>query len=437
MPKRIALLLFVLWLPATAAAGPYEFFGVGPRAIAMGGAYAALGEDVAGIYYNMAAITQVERFQIELGYVYAKPNWSLNGKVHDMDANRGVAFGAIVSTVLVGHRLSIGVNSFIPDDHVLRFLVLPTDHPHSPFTANANHTAVSVFGGGLEIFSWWSVGAGANAQADNRGGIDVRINEDSPSYSALESKIGSCFSPVAGLWFRPLEWLRAGASYREKMEITLELPNTIDVPPLKVFDDNSLAILRESHLVLLANTWSHFSPRQFELGVAARPHERLLVSGDVTYMVWSEMPTDAPASSVYLSGGLNDIFPTVNGPPPPDPDFRNTLNPALGLEGRVLRGNHLDLDLRGGYRFRPTPVPDQTGFSNYLDSDTHLFSSGVGLTFGGLTELLPRPFSFDAFVQYQLMEKRRIRKIDPANETGDYTLEGNWLNVGANMTLRF
>ncbi len=436
MRRWLPLILLCL-LPTTAWAGPYEFFGTGPRAIAMGGAYAALGEDIAGLYYNIAAIKQVERLHLEAGYVYAAPHYTINGRKHDVDVNRGVTFGGIVSMRIAGHRLSTGLNSFIPDDHVMRFLVLPTDHPHSPLVANANHTLVTIIGGACEVFDWWSIGVGMNVLADNRGGVTLRINENRPSTGSLKSEIGTFFSPVAGMWFHPLPAWRIGLGYREKVEMRLDLPNKISIPPLSAFPANNLTLLRESQLDLYAYTWSHFSPRQFQLGMAVQPWGSLMAAIDVTHMAWSEMRTDAAASYVYLSGGLADVFPTQNGTPPPEPNFHDTWNPALGIEGAVWQGDLLRVNLRGGYRYRPTPVPDQSGVSNYLDSNTHIPSLGVGLTLTHLGELLPRPCSLDAFAQYHQHERRESHKDDPADRVGDLVFKGSWINVGANVTLRF
>jgi len=441
MSKVKALLILLAaagWLiPAAAWAGPYEVFGTGPRAIAMGGAYSALGEDLAGVYYNIASITQVKRLHVEFGYVNAEPEITLNGVSHDLDPNRGAHFGVIVSNILRGHRLSFGANVFIPDDHVMRFLVLPSDHPHFVMTANANHTVVAIVGVGFEVFPWMSIGFGSNVLGDNVGGVDFEINENDPSRGSLRSEIGSYFSPVAGLWFRPFNCWRIGASYREKVEMELDLPNTIKIPPITAFHDSGISIIRESNLVLLAYTWSHFSPRQFTLGNALQLHPRLLTSFDLVYMQWSEMKTDAPYSFVYLSGGLADIFPTENGSPPPGPNAHDTINPSVGGEFHAVDTDRFDMFARTGYGFRPTPIPEQTGFSNYLDTDTHIVGAGLGFTFSDISQVLPRPFSFDLYTQFQFLERRVMHKTDPNNKIGDLEIEGYWWNLGGNITLRF
>src|SRR5205807_7068346 len=39
-----------------------------------------------------------------------------------------------------------------------------------------------------------------------------------------------------------------------------------------------------------------------------------------------------------------------------------------------------DWAIRGGYFFRPSPLPKQDGFTNYLDNDVHGFSAGIAWT---------------------------------------------------------
>jgi long-subunit fatty acid transport protein len=188
---------------------------------------------------------------------------------------------------------------------------------------------------------------------------------------------------------------------------------------------------------LSADAWSHFTPRQFELGLAFEPHERLTVSVDLTFLEWSEMKSDMPAAAIYLTGGLADIFPAVNGPQPPPVTFHDTFDPAIGIEGRPLVDPRVSLACRLGYSYRPTPVPDQTGVNNYLDSDTHVFAGGFGLTFGPFWDVFPRPLSLDAFAQFQWMTPRTTHKTSPTDLIGDYRFAGQWWNFGGNLTLRF
>jgi long-chain fatty acid transport protein len=435
--RTIAICLFLWLAPAAALAGPYEFFGVGARASAMGGAYSALGDDAAGLYYNVAALTQVTRFQAEIGYSYGIPNMTINGVRQNVNLNNGFNIGTVVSSLIKGHRLTIGVDVYVPDAHMMRFLEFPTDQPHSPLVANDNQTIVTLAGAGFEAARWLSIGVGVNMLASNHGGVDLQINQNAPSEGSLHSRIGNFAAPIAGLWSRPVDWLRLGLSYREMVVCRLTLPNDIHIPALTGFPGTITPLLRPSELLLWADTWSQFAPRQFEFGAAFDPHPRLTASIDLTFQQWSQMKSDAPHTLINMTGGLEDVFPTTNGPPPPAPNFHDTFNPAIGVEGRAVVDPHATLALRAGYRYRPTPVPNQTGVNNYLDSNTHVVSSGFGLTLPTFSEILPRPVSLDGFVQYHYMMPRTVLKSDPNDWIGDYKFAGQWWNFGGTITLRF
>ena len=214
--KKCAIIILLLIIPGMAGAHPYDVFGAGPRAIAMGGAYAALSDDIAGVYYNIAGIANVPKFEAEFGYLYGEPTLMINDKDMGVDRHSGTYFGMIISHMILNHRFSVGANLYIPDDHVLRFQMLPSHNPRYTMYTNRNHSLVALIGIGLELFSWWNIGIGLNILGDNYGGVDFIISETAPSEGSLESSIGSIFSPIAGIWLGPVDFLDIGFSYREK-----------------------------------------------------------------------------------------------------------------------------------------------------------------------------------------------------------------------------
>lgn len=437
MRKILPILGLLLLLAGPAWAGSYDIFGTGSRAIAMGGAYTAISNDLSGLWYNTAAIAHVERLHTELGYVYAEPTLTINGREQDIDKHSGTTLGGILSTKIWSHRLSLGLNFFMPDAHLMRFLVLSTNQPHQAFTHNANHSFTTLIGAGVEIFPWMSAGLGVNLLASEVGGVNFSITEDKPSEGNVFSNLSPLYALMAGLHFQPLKQLRVGASFRDKVEMHFELPNVIKIPPLKIFDGNRVAILRETQLNLLAVSNSHFSPRTYSLGVAYEPTPRFLASADVDFCQWSAMRSDAPRAEVYVNGGLADIFPTSPAPAPKEPDFNDTFVYAVGVEGRPLLTDSWRLDLRGGYRYRPTPIPNQNSVNNYLDADTHVFSAGIGARGDKLSEYLPRSVQLDGYYQYQYSPERIYHKASANDFVGDLRFDQNWWAVGSSVTLRF
>jgi len=436
MRKTGLTILILLLLAGPAAAGSYDIFGTGARAIALGGAYTAISTDTAALFYNVAGIAQVERLQVEISYNFAEPTLTINGREQDIDQHRGTTVGAIISTLLFNHRVSFGLSFFMPDDHMMRFLVLSTNQPHQAFTHNANHSFTSLSGVGFEVFQWWLVGVGVNLLATEIGGVEFAITENQPSEGSVFSELSPNYGLVAGMLFKPLEILRLGVAFRDKIEMNFELPNTIEIPPLEIFENNRVAILRESALDLVAESNSQFSPRSIELGVAVDPLETLMLSVNVGYHFWTDMSSDAPIALAYVSGGLADIFPTGQAGEPEEPELRDTFTYALGVEGRPILTDLYRLDVRGGYKYRPTPVKEQTGLNNYLDADSHIMSTGLGFT-AQLPEWLPRSISCDAFFQYHYSPERTFHKDSPNDFVGDLEFYQAWWNVGGTLSVRF
>jgi long-chain fatty acid transport protein len=436
--RRFAAPLLLIALAAgPAAAGSYDVFGTGPRAIALGGAYAAIADDISALYYNVAGLAQIDRLQLEVNYAAGESSLTINGRAQDIDPHRGTTFGGVIATEILSRRLALGLNLFVPDDHFMRFLVMSTNQPHSALSHNANHTFTLLSGASYGIFDWLMAGVGVQILATERGGIDFTINEKEPSEGAVFSNLSPTYAALAGIWLKPLDWLRVGASFRDKVEMNIELPNIIHIPPLTLFTDSGVAILRESTLNLIAISNSHFSPRTYTLGVAVAPEKHIQFSADGNFAQWSDMRADAPYASAFVAGGLADVFPTEPGKWPDPPNFHDTWNFGVGVEGRPLLTEHWRVACRGGYRLRPTPVPEQRHMNNYLDNDAHLFSIGVGGEGSKLSAYLPRSFSLDAFLQYQYSPVRVYHKAAAYDFISDLEFQQTWLFGGGGLSMRF
>jgi long-chain fatty acid transport protein len=182
-----------------------------------------------------------------------------------------------------------------------------------------------------------------------------------------------------------------------------------------------------------------FQPWQIVLGGALRLpfYERLLVSLDLTFARWSEMP--APAATFELAldiGRLNDFVKLRPSEPYPPPGFHDLLIPAIGLEWRALPGRwkgRLDLDLRAGYRYEASPAPQQSGDSTFGDADKHILSAGAGLTLLPTFQVLPGPVSLDVFFAFTHLPERRNYKADPRSPVGDFTVGGAVVQGGAQL----
>jgi len=436
MRRALAALTILTAACTIASANPYDIFGNGGRANGMGWAYTAVADDVSACYYNPAGLAQIKRLQLEIGYVYAEPHMFIDGQDVGVDKNKGIYIGLGVSSKIMERRFTIGADLFVPDQHIMRFLMLPPTKPLFVQYTNRSHVLAAVVCGGLEIFKWLYLGGGASFMGDNYGGVNFTISERESTTGSLESDIGSVFEPIYGILIKPLPTLNVGFTYREKIEVDLELPNVIQIPEIMVFEENSISIISPSKLTLLATSYSHFSPTQYDFGISWRPFNFWLLSLDLNYALYSEFSNPSPYTYVELEGGLGELFPIEESPYPPDPKFEDILITSFGTEFRPLSRKYIDIDLRAGYTYRPTPVTDYSTTLNFVDSNEHIISTGLGLTFKNLLKILPRPLSLDLYYKHHILERRKIKR--PVwDAIGNFEISGFIPHAGAVLVTRF
>ncbi len=194
-----------------------------------------------------------------------------------------------------------------------------------------------------------------------------------------------------------------------------------------------------------------WAPQQVTAGGAYDPTDQWTVSLDATWADWSEM--DSPEMQILIDD-LNVNIQTLPanvrariqnltipvlgtvGPVPPvsiaipgmdaslsipvkfraplRPPVRDVIHPRIGAEYRFLpmRGaswtGQLDLKIRAGYAYEPSPFETSRGFVNLVDPDRHTASFGLGASFN-------ERFHLDTFFQYRYLEPVRWSKdfVDP------------------------
>jgi long-chain fatty acid transport protein len=159
---------------------------------------------------------------------------------------------------------------------------------------------------------------------------------------------------------------------------------------------------------------------------------------DLTFARFSEYPTAASDLTFEVDVGLFNPF--VRLPPKrihPPPGFHDLLIPRVGAEYRAYERDQLAVDVRGGYAYEPTPVPEQVGGSNFADADKHTFAAGVGLDLTRLQPILERPLSLDAHLGVTYLPDRPNRKLDPLDAVGDFVAGGVVVQVGMTLRSRF
>ncbi|MCS6914048.1 MAG: outer membrane protein transport protein [Myxococcota bacterium] len=425
-----------------AHANPLDAFGYGSRAAAMGSAYAAVAADGAAGYYNPAGLARAAGLAIDVGYQAAVPELHLSGVRQPIEPTRGMLAGIVAPGHLGPVRFAFGITLFLPDQHITRLRVLRFETPR--LQLYDNRTQRLFFAANLALHLGWGLhlGGGLSFMSRTRGTVHLRGRvaigdaDDSALWSSTDVDLVALRYPQLGLVWLLGQHLALAAVYRhsfvleidQAFEITADLGNPGQEP-----------VVRGARLSQRAQSTDLFQPWQVVLGAALRVPglEQLLLSLDVTFARWSEMPVPAARYELSLDiGRFNDLVrlqPSASFPPP---GFSDILIPALGAEWQAAQGllrGHLDLDVRGGYRYEPSPVPEQEGDSSFGDADKHTFSLGAGATLRRLSEILPRPLSLDVHLALTALPERSFRKRDPRSPVGDFTAGGVVVQVGGHL----
>jgi len=184
-----------------------------------------------------------------------------------------------------------------------------------------------------------------------------------------------------------------------------------------------------------------FVPEEVTVGAAYDLTDALTLSVDMEWAHWSRMQN--PYLKLIVVG-LHETFPLFKDVDlyPEDPDCRDIWIPRIGAEYRMDLTSDIQAAWRAGYHYRRSPLPYQTGESNLLDNDRHVFSFGVGLHFASMFgHRFKNPQILNLHLAYNHLPWRKHYKDSdvPASNPGypNIETEGYILSTGFTMTIQF
>lgn len=208
-----------------------------------------------------------------------------------------------------------------------------------------------------------------------------------PTFMAIE--LPWDFAPIAGVLIKPFEdfddnrlkSLKLGVSYNGGMNL--------------VFNFNQISMMGITGRMSAPDS---YSIGLWRLGVGFDPVENLTVGYELDRVLWSEYRPPFWTAEGPVKGLLAQDFEFT--------PFNDIWVNRIGVEYRLFNSS---LKLRGGYFFRPSAVPSQSGDTNFIDCNTHVVSLGV--SYRVLEKL-----TVATFAQNRIMPKRTMEKIgsDPA-----------------------
>ena len=444
----LALTAAVVLLPAGAALGQtgqfLDEFGAGVRAMAMGQAFTAVADDYSAAYYNPAGLTQIENiFESANAYIYmaVRPRARFEDRPEaDIDTDKpvhglhtGIASNLDVERMIAAYPwlepLAFGLTSWLNIPQINQYWSPP--YPHTPRFLRYTHRfqllsmAISM---AYRVRPWLSVGLGAMpnvTSVSTQDSFEALNMIDDPVQGQRLSihQTASIFvSPIAGILVKPPSerWrdrISLGISYRG------EIKSFHGKGPLleqgfgfETEDGRDLPIFAVPQVQVI-NLVS-FNPQQATAGISARPGKRWLIAFDLTWKDYSDYRI------------FNDE--------PPEPAFRDTWVPRLGLEYRIdadrdaPMGPFHSLSAQAGYYFEPTPVRGIGGPANILDADQDVYSFGFAgeIHAGGMDHLL------EAFFQLHRFRPEHVENEDDPFY-GPMKIDGLVFGGGISYTTKF
>jgi len=439
--KAALLPIFLLVFTGTdAVADTASFLGLSSRSSSMAGAMTAISNDYTAAYYNPSGLSYAldngKWLEAGIGAMFVAPDFKITDSIgrqkKDDEKVKAITAGLVMDLGRLErhmHGFSLGISCFMPTQAILDIDIPESARDYFFPVYNDVAKGMGIYAGLSKSFGEKiSVGIGANVLLrltdtdthitlkvdanhiiDNIHDIQKLIEElqidvsDSANVKAAANReLVLNLAAHAGITYRPADWLSLGFSFRDKISadstgyqylyiLPVDQNGNVDVPLA-----NKLPVIKVS---LEHN--SFFSPREYTLGLGYTG-SILTAAFDLTYSEWSG----------YQGPHLET----------PEHEFKDTFNPKLGVELAATD----KVKVRAGYMYRPTPTPSQTGIYNYLDGDTHIFSTGAGYSFGDST--------IDAHLQYHYMPDNEVTK----DITGIVVKYGGSLwNAGITYNVRF
>ena len=416
------------FLPTTAQANPIDAFGFGARAGAMAGTQTAANDDVGANYYNPAILATFEDITLDIGYQIAFPSLRVSDEDLGVEKSRGMTAGIVGPGKIAGRRVAIGAAFYLPDQHLNRTRTLSSQQPRFVVYDNRPQRIFMSANLALEITDRLFVGGGLAYMSRSEGtvGLDGRIDPAVADLSELELDMNIDLKSIryvhGGLFFKANPWLDIGASYRGGFALTLDQIFRIN-GDIGAAGENP--IVADGFFELHTVSQDLFQPEEFTIGLDAQLTPRLSLAFDVGLHRWSAFENPAARIAIDLDiGSFND---QVNLPPAPQlpvARFSDIVIPRVAVEWSALSKRQMEVMVRGGYVYEPSPVSWQLGETNFIDNDKHTVSLGGGLILREVTEVLLRPMSIDLGLAMTMLEPQLHSKISPSDSVGSYRSSG-------------
>lgn len=416
----LALPLLLLCASTPAAATPAALFGPGPRTQALAGSGASLNVGSEAAFQNPAQLSLVRRPELSAGYGLHKSwlYWQRGTETEkrvELAAEGATQLGFALPLWLGDEPLVLGLSSVSPGGTVARADLPLAEQPQFPLLVTRRQAVDFDLSAGYRPLPFLALGVGLRALAALSGNVEVERAGSRTSTSvrdSLEPELAPLFGASAFIG-RATASLVLRTALRADFNVELAAVDlgATQLPPL--------------HLAGVA----HYDPLALHAEYAHRLGELTALAG-VVYQRFSDTPALLPRTVSCPSERPDCAALDVSAP-----DLHDTFDLHLALTYRLVAATNASLELRAGYAYLPSPVPEQTGSANFLDAARHRLAVGYGIA-------LERdlPWSFDVAASLDQLESRSHRKAtDVSDDNAGYpelSTRGHLVNASFSLTVK-
>jgi long-chain fatty acid transport protein len=443
----------LFWASAARASAP-DAYGLGSRAAAMAGAVAADVADFSAGYYNPAGAASAPGIALAVGYSYNAQSLSIDGADNDVSPVHGLVGGLCAPGRLFGVPFGFALALHLPDDGISFLKARRHETPRWELYDARMQLLFLAATLAVRPLDWLEVGGGIGYLSATRGDFSIRgrANATSAYDSQLEHAVDADLTavryPLAGLRLGAGRWGSAAIVYRGESKLDLSLD--ANLAGIVDFAGIEVPLVYE----LEARTLASFTPQQVVFALSLQRIAHLHVNAELAWVDWSayESPTARIRAvlDVRPPPGLPVELPATPAPTAPaPPGFSDRWVPRVGVEWQGLafgperrtRSGEarplVTVPLRAGYSYEESPVPDQNGVTNLVDTDRHTLTVGAGVALTAPFAELPGGMGLDAHALLSILPEREVVKASPADLVGDYAASGTIVGGGATLAAWF
>jgi long-chain fatty acid transport protein len=384
--------LLVALAAGHAQASPADVFGLGSRASAQAGAVTASVTDFSAVFYNPAGLAFSDTTELGFGVLGFGSGLSIRDRRMDITDPIALEVGGRIPVPLGGvlaRRLFLAFALTTPPSSILRIISRYPQEPFFPLYDNRTQRLVVMPALAVRVTDRLALGVGVNYLAGLAGYVQGTTGASRSVEPRVDEAVPAAAAVHAGVRWDARPYLSLGLAFRQGFSIP--------------FKDVSDVIVAGQPLSLAVSSVGLYTPDELVGGATLRLRTGTTLGLDVTWARWSawQGPFIRVTSTLPLAGDLVGELPNV--------PFSDIVTVHLGLDQIAYRKHGVEVRVRGGYGFDPSPIPDaQPGVTNLFDGSKHTITLGAGLR--ASPTWLPRPVTLDVHCGVQTVGSRTYTK---------------------------